>query len=768
MKRQRDRRPKTPPAADKSASSGFAGFLRLSWDRGWLPCLLISIVTFIAYQPVWHAGFIWDDDEYVTSNFALHTLHGLQKIWFEPGAVAQYYPLTFTSFWVEYHLWGLNPLGYHLINVLLHALNAILLWLILRKLGVRGAWLAAGIFALHPVGVESVAWVTERKNTLSGFFYLCSALAALKFWLPSETVAKSDIACGAKDSTAGRKNWRFYWLALALYVCALWSKTATMPLPAIILLLLWWRRGNPGWRDVCPLLTFLAVGVAMGLVTLHVENRAGMTGNEWRFSWLERCLVASRAVWFYLGKLLWPHPLMSVYPRWDINASQISAYLPMLAAACVTGFLWWKRKGWGRPVLFTFAYFLALLFLVLGFFNINYFRYSFVSDHFQYLASLGPLTLAAAVMAVGVGKFRKSIPFLEPALYATLLLALGVLTWQQCGMYADAEMLWRTTIERNPDCWVAHNNFGSVLYLKGQRDEAVVHYQTALEINPSYADAHNNLGVALASNGQVDESIPHFQKALEIQPKFALAHSDFGNALLQNGRVDEAIMHFQTALAIQPENEMAHNNLGNALLRKGRVDEAIEHYQKALEIQPEFALARINLGNVLLRKGRVDEAIMHFQKALEVQSDNEMVHNDLGNILLQKGQMAAAIVHFQKALEIRPGYADACYNLGHAAWVLATCPEASVRNGVRAVELAEQVDRLSGGRDPIILGTLAAAYAEAGRYAEAVGTAQHALELALAQNDAVLADAIRTQIKFYQAGSPFRDTSQTHTPVRPK
>ena len=360
------------------------------------------LLVFLAYFPALRGQFLWDDDVYVTGNTTLHSVNGLWQIWFKPGVTVQYYPLTFTSFWLEYHLWGLNPLGYHVTNVCLHALSAILLWLVLRRLGVRGAWLGAAIFALHPVHVESVAWITERKNALSGFFYLGSILAGLKFWLPKQAPLSSNVA-SAPVSNISHGPWRFYVVGLVLYLFALWSKTATVALPVVILLLLWWKCRKVVRRDICLLLPFLAVGMGMGLITMWVEeNQVGAAGQEWGFSFVERCLVTGRMLWFYLGKLLWPHPLMFVYPRWEIHASQPTAYLPVLAAGIGLWVLWRCRSGWGRPVLCAMVYFIAVLFPVLGFFNVFFFRYSFVCDHFQYLASIGPLALAAAGITTGL------------------------------------------------------------------------------------------------------------------------------------------------------------------------------------------------------------------------------------------------------------------------------------------------------------------------------------------------------------------------------
>ena len=646
--------PKMDDSGQSEVAEGIERLLAFLRRNGWLLGLILMAATILVYQPVWHAGFIWDDDYYVTNNQTLHTLDGLRQIWFVPGATLQYYPLTFTTFWMEYHLWELNPLGYHLINVLLHACNVTLLWLILRKLGVRGAWLAAALFALHPVCVESVVWVTERKNTLSGFFYLGSILVAMKFWLPDETSLESAVTGRDKDSTAGFGSWKFYWLAFVLYVCALCSKTATLPLPAVILLLVWWKRGRIVWRDVYPLGVFLAAGIIMGLMTLHVENHGGASGKEWAYSWLERCLLAGRDVWFYLGKLSWPHPLIFVYPRWTVETSKWTAYLPVLALVAGLSILWWKRNAWSRAPLVALLYFLALLFLVLGFFNVYYFRYSFVADHFQYLASIGPLALAASGITTASGVFGKRNRMFKPVFCGVLLLALGVLTWRQCWMYADEETLWRTTIQRNPASWMAYDNLGELLIPKGRMDEAIVQLQRALAIKPDDDEALNNLGNVLLQIGQVDGAIIQFQRALAIKPVFANAYNNLGIALIQKGQTDEAIIQFQKVLAIKPDNAVAHENLGNALLQKGQIDEAIFHYQRALAIQP----------------------------------DNVVVHDNLGNAFIQKGRLDEAIIQFQRTLAIQPDLVEALNGLANIAWVLATSPDPSVRNGTKAVELA--------------------------------------------------------------------------------
>jgi Flp pilus assembly protein TadD len=661
--------------------------LRSYWDQHGRLALLLVAVTLAAYLPALLGQFVWDDDKYVTNNLLLRSLKGLWQIWFVPGATVQYYPLTFTSFWVDYHLWQLNPLGYHLTNVLLQALNAILLWTVLRRLNVRGAWLAAAIFAVHPVNVESVAWVTERKNLLAGFFYLSSALAGLRFWLPDLATAEGRATRVSETSATGLGDRKFYWLALCLYLCALLAKTATIALPVAILLVVWWKRGKMGWRELFPLAPFLAVGMAMGLLTVWVEKHfVQAVGSAWTFSFLERCLIADRAVWFYLGKLVWPHPLMFVYPRWEIHAAQPLAYWPVLALMVVLFILWLNRKGWARPMLVALAYFLALLFPVLGFFNVYFFRYSFVADHFQYLAAIGPLTLAAAGISRLFGFFKKQ----EPALCGALVVVLGALTWQQAGIYQDLETFWRDTLAKNPDCWLAHNNLGTLLANQGHIEEAMEHSQKAIQINPNDSEALNNLGAALAATGRFDEAIENYYRAIQIKPGFFKALNNLGLALVAQGRFDEAIENFHKAIQINPNHPNGFLNLGIALAQSGRTKEAAAQFREALKLNPELAVAMNNL-----------------------------------------------------------------------AWVLATDADDALRNGVEAVRLAERACELTHYDEPLYLGTLAAAYAEAGRFSEAVTTAEKAEQLATSAGLTAVAAKNRQFLDLYRVGKPYHEPAPT-------
>ena len=323
---------------------------RLFGNRDWIFGLLLIAATVFAYQPVWHAGFIWDDDFYVTNNPTLHDLGGLQRIWFEVGAVPQYYPMVHTTFWLEYHLWGLNPVGYHLINVLLHAITAILLWQVLLRLRVRGAWLAAIIFALHPVEVESVAWITERKNVLSAVFYFAAALAYLRFV--------------ALEEPGGPNRLRWYWYlgALVLFMAALLSKTMTCSLPAALLLVSWWKKGRVQRGEILPLLPFFVVGVGLGLMTAWIEKyHVGAQGAAWSLTFADRCLIAGRALWFYAGKLVWPAHLTFIYPRWKIEPEMWWQWLFPVAAVVVVAGLWLARRRIGKGPLVAVLFFAARL-----------------------------------------------------------------------------------------------------------------------------------------------------------------------------------------------------------------------------------------------------------------------------------------------------------------------------------------------------------------------------------------------------------------------
>jgi protein O-mannosyl-transferase len=695
---------------------------RASKFRGtaWLPGLILVLGTILTYQPVWQGGFLWDDDMHITKNRMLVEGSGLRQIWSSPES-PQYYPMVFTSFRLERALWGLNPAGYHWGNVLLHAASAIWLWLILRRLNLPGAWLAAAVFALHPVNVESVAWISQRKNTLAMFFYLLSLLCYVRFD-PGPRPLNSP-----RPATLNpQPTW--YWLSLGTFMLALLSKTAVAPLPLVLLGLAWWRQGKVTRRDVWRSVPFFAASLVLGLITIWFERHHTSFEVAVRDeSFWSRLAGAGWAVWFYLYKAVLPLNLTLIYPRWQINPAQALAYVPGVLVVGGLLLLWWKRERWGRHWLFVAGYYVLMLLPVLGFVNIGFLSFSLVADHWQYFAIVAPIAMAAAVFASKFkvqgsrfnGSIRHSLSPLGFVLAAMLLGTLGGLSWRQSGFYANAQALWQGVLNVNPGCGPAHYNLGVVLLQKGSMDEAMGQFQEALQIKPDDARSHHNLGSALLHQGRVDEAIAEYQKALQFAPSYADAHNNLGSALLQKGQLEAAMAEYRQALQVSPDFAEACNNLGLALLRKGGVEEAMAQYERALRIDPEYADAHCNLGAALAQKGRPAEALAQFRKALQLAPADPKAYNNLG-------------------------------------WLLATCAEAPLRNGGQAVQMARQANDLAGGNNPLYLHTLAAALAEAGQFGEAVPTAQRAVELAQAAGQYNLVAQLKEELKRYEAGQPLR------------
>ena len=588
----------------------------MSWTkRDWFFCLILAAVTILAYQPAWHGGLLWDDDNCTTPP-ELRSLDGLRRIWFQPRATAQYYPLLYTSYWVQQRLLGDSPSGYHLVNLLLHIGCVVLVLKILRFLRVPGAELAAVIFALHPVNVETVAWIAERKNTLSGIFALAATFSYLKF-----------------DENRSRPS---YALAIGLFLLGLLSKTAIVTLPLAWLMIFWWKRGAISWRrDVVPSIPFFFLSAAAGLVTRWFENTGiGYKTTILDLSLLDRCLIAGRAFWFQLGKLLWPSNLMFVYPRWEINAGVWWQYLFPLAVLGLLGVLWNFRR-WSRAPFAGVLIYLFLLLPSLGFLNIYFFIYSFVADHWQYLACLGIITPCASGIVLLAGHFKRWQGWIEPGV--TLLVAgtLFLLTSQQSRMYTDIETLYRTTIARNPTCWMAQVNLGNILYQSNRVPEAMDLFNLAMGIKP--AVAHYSLGNALLQKGRTSGAIEQYKEALRIDPNYAETQNNLGNALLLIGQTSKAIDQYQQALRINPGNAKTHNNLGNALVQTGRAAEAIDHYKQALRIHPTSADAHNNLASALAQMGRISEAIEQLKAALRIKPHDIDAQNNLTKLeALQK------------------------------------------------------------------------------------------------------------------------------------
>lgn len=604
----------------------------------WFLGLSLAAATVLAYSVAIQGDFIWDDDNYVTANATLHDLNGLWRIWFEPRATPQYYPLTFTSLWIEYQLWGLDPFGFHVTNVLLHVLNAALFGLLLKRLAVPGAWFAAAIFALHPIHVESVAWITERKNVLSGACYLAAALAYLRY---------------APPESNGHGLWGWYVAALALFVGALLSKTVTCSLPAALLLVYFWKHGRLDLRHVIPLLPFFLVGLVGAVTTVWLErDHVGAQGADWEFSIVERCLLAGRILWFYLWTLVWPLNLTFIYPRWQIDSAVWWQYaFPAAALMAVAALAIFRRRIGNGPIVAALFY-AGTLVPALGFFNVYPMRYSFVADHFAYLATLGPIAVFTALAERAVSLFSLRAG-LRRSGAAAILLVLGFLTWKQGHVYLGPEELWSDTVAKNPSNWAVRVNLGGVYADRGRIDEAIANMELAIELWPSAPEPYNALGAMWEQQGEFERAEALFREALRIEPRYYEAHTNVGLVSIELGNYDSALSNLRAAMLLKPEYVEGHYYAGRALALLGRHAEAAKHYADALLIVPHHADAHNGLCGVLLEQGRIPDALRHCKEALRLKSDFPEAHENAARALRIVGRASEASEQDRIAMEIR-------------------------------------------------------------------------------------------------------------------
>lgn len=610
---------------------------------------ILFVLVLVAYIPAIRAGFIWDDDLFLTHNPLIQADDGLYRFWFTKEA-PDYFPLVSTSLWLEWRVWGQNPVGYHVVNIVYHAVSSLLIWLLLLRLKIPGAWLAALIFAVHPVNVETVAWITERKNTQPMVFYLLSVLCYLIY---------------ERD---GRKC--FYIISLIACLLALLSKTSVVMLPFVLLGCVWWQRGLIGRKDLIRVAPFFVLAAALGLVTVWFQYHVAIGDDIVRTdSFLGRLAGAGWAAWFYLYKAVIPHKLSFVYPRWQIDASCPISYLPtMVLVVCFVTF-WRYRQNWGRPFLFGIGYFVVTLFPVLGFFDINFMRFSFVTDHWQYFSIPGVIALVVGLGVWFRDRWRRKLhwPFIAAAVAAVCLL--GFLTWKHSHAFRNLEALWRDTISKNPEAWLAQANLGSTLAAEGKYDEAMTHCYEALRMNPTHPWIHCVLGTTLAGQRRFGEAISHFSEALRLDPDFAQAHqahNDLGLSLDETGRFEEARHHFLKAIEIRPDFAAAHANLGLGLAKRGRLDEGIYHFRRAVAKDPDFADAHYNLGVALALQGRENEAFEALSEAVRLNPRSSEGHLNLGSIYARQGQLEKAIKHFAEALRMKPDSAEAKRRLRQA------------------------------------------------------------------------------------------------------
>lgn len=676
--------------------------------------VVIILAVLVGYCNSFSGPFIFDDQGAITENPTIRHLWPISSALSPPkdGSPVTGRPVTNFSFAANYALEGTKVQGYHALNLVIHIFAGLTLFGIVRRtlrqpamrprygqVALPLAFAVALLWAVHPLLTASVTYVAQRAESLMGLFYLLTLYCFVR----------------GVDSRVP-----VIWYSLAVTACLLGMGSKEVMISAPLIVLLYDRSFITGsfreaWKQHWHVYLGLAVTwLPLGYLMAGAGNRGSSVGFDTEVAWPTYALTQFRAIAHYLRLSVWPYPLVFDYGR-GILVKDVVAVAPyaLLLVLLVGGTVVALRR-W-PPVGFLGCWF---FFILAPTSSVVPVATELVAEHRMYLPLAAVVTLGVVLIHALAG--RRSL-----TIFLIFMVGLVILTLRRNENYRSGWDIWSDTVAKCPDNARAHNNFGNALFQNGRIDEALEQYEEAVKIQPNYAFAYNSIGWALLQKGQRDEAIAQFQKALEIQPDYA----------------------------------KAHNNLALALLQKGQVDEAIVHYQKALEIQPYDVKAQNNLGNILLQRGRVDEALAHFQEAMKLEPNDPQAQNNLGVAFLRKGQVREAIVHFRKALEIQPNYVMVLRNL---AWIQATCPEASVRDGAKAVELAQQADQLSGGRNPAIIGTLAAAYAEAGRFPEAVATAQEALRLADAQTNTAMVNALQTQIGFYEADTPFRDINLTN------
>jgi tetratricopeptide (TPR) repeat protein len=538
-----------------------------------LPALAIVAAGFWIYWPALHGDWLWDDDLLVTGNPNLHGLHGLLAIWLT-APTTDYWPLTWTFLWFEWHLWGAHPFGYHLCSLALHIISGFLIWRLFSRLGLRGGWIGGLLFVVHPLAVESVAWIAEIKNTLSLPFFLLSFDA----WLDVE-----------EGKPLGYRR------SVLFYLAAMLAKTSTVMLPASLLLYCWWKRGRVTRQEIMRLLPYLGIALVLGLITIYFQDNGGEVIRVEPGGVITRSIGAGTAFFFYLGKFLLPIGLLPVYPHWTLSPPTVLQVMTLPALAALFLGLWTQRQGWGRHALFGLGFFLLNALPILGLLKMRYMAFSWVADHLVYLPMIGLVGLVVAAWNLLRGRAGSLFYILGAGAMAVVLALFLGESHRYAGRFINAETLCLYTLPHNPDAPMLHDNLGVALMKRGRLADAIDQFNLTLKVVPDFAEAHVNLGEALQKSDRISEAIGEYGRAAKLAPDFADAYYKWGVALVQAGRPAEAIEPLGRSLKLNPDNAEAHNNLGVALIQTGRASEAIEHFRQAIRIKPDDAQALANL-----------------------------------------------------------------------------------------------------------------------------------------------------------------------------
>ena len=570
--------------------------------------LALFVLVAVIYFPATRAGFVWDDSIFRELR-AVSTWGGIWDLWFNPVAAyleggprkeGHYWPLLYTTFWLEHKLWGFSPAGYHIVNILIHFANTVLLWRLLARLAVPGAWFVAAVFAAHPLHAESVAWIMARKDMLATLFCLASLLMWLRF---------------VESPSRGR-----YAGSLLLFAAAMLSKSVVVVFPATLLILQWWKNGRITWGDLLRTAPFFLVGfaIAVGDLLFYQDVQPISLG----YSMAERALIAAHALWFYVGKLLWPTDLAVIYPHWDVNVANPVGWLYVAATAAVAAALWFLRRRIGRGPLACALFFAVMLSPTLGFVDYGYMRSSFVADRYQYLGGIGVIVLFAAAATYGSDRMPGSLRKATRGAALALLVLLGVATWNQAGVYKDEVTLFRHIISLNPDARTAHLNLAyALVYSKGGSEEALAAAREAVRKRPLYHSSHNVLGLALSNLGRYDEAEEHLRRAIELNPSYAPAFLNLGESFRRRGRYKEALEAYLAAVRIDPDYPLPYVGMGYVLFGLKHYDEGVSSMKRALLLNPDLPMApKLHLltGRALEKLGRHEEAERHLRRANEL------------------------------------------------------------------------------------------------------------------------------------------------------
>ena len=609
----------------------------------------ILAIAFLAYIPALHGGFLWDDYTFLKNNWLIHTSDGLRRFWFTAQA-EDYFPLTSSMLWIEWRIWGDHAAGYHAINLLLHAVAAVLVWRVLRRLAVPGAWLAGVLFAVHPVAVASAAWITERKNTLPMVLYLLSLLAWLRF----------DSGRSHHDDTTGATNGnRYYLVSLGLFLLALLAKTSGVMLPAVLLLCAWWQRGKITRKDILRSLPFFALALALGLVTVWFQQHNVIRHQDVHpEGWASRVAATGWIIGFYLFKALVPARLCAVYPRWNVNPASPVAFLPLALIALGFALLWAHRRSWGRAPLFAMSCFVLILLPVLGLVNMSFMKFSLVADHFQYAALVGVCAFVAAVLArasAAVGWRGRMGAFAIVVCVA----ALAVLTWSRARLYADEQLLWRDEVVKEPIPWLAWNNLGDVCFRAGRPDQALECFRRSSLLNPKYAVAWLNLGRTNAVTGDAGEALNDYNKAIELMPDFASAYNGRGNVQFHAGKYDLALEDYEKAIQFDPFFADAYNDRGNVRVKQGQIADAIRDFDEAIALNPDYAPAFSDRAGAYVRIQEFQQALSDSNRAIALDPANADYFNNRGVVYENLKRHELALSDFDRAISLRPGLVNA-------------------------------------------------------------------------------------------------------------